>query len=202
MQPIQKFNGKRSGTRRRKMVNCDMAHPAKKAARGAEFDEERMREIVQFTARSLNTARPVPFGALIVNTQTGECLMRETNAVMRENDPSAHAETRTVRLACKKIKRPSLAGYTMYSTCEPCPMCMANALWARLDRVVYGATIADANRHCLQIHIPAKEVVRRADMRCMVEGPVLRELCNTLFTHPNMQKAFRSWSTSKAKPSK
>jgi tRNA(Arg) A34 adenosine deaminase TadA len=118
---------------------------------------------------------------------------------MRENDPSAHAETRTVRLACKKLRRPSLIGYTMYSTCEPCPMCMANALWARLDRVVYGATIADANRHCLQIHIHAKEVARRADMHCVVEGPVLRELCNTLFTHPNMQKAFRSWSTSKAK---
>lgn len=74
-------------------------------------------------------------------------------------------------------------------------MCMANALWARLDRVVYGATIADANRHCLQIQVPAKEVARRSDMRCVVEGPVLRELFNTLFTHPNMQKAFREWST-------
>ncbi len=63
-------------------------------------------------------------------------------------------------------------------------MCMANALWARLDRVVFGATIADANRHCLQIHIDAKEVARRSDMHCIVDGPVLRELCNTLFTHP------------------
>ena len=176
-----------------------MAHPATAVARAVETDEERMREIVRFTARSLETPHPVAFGALIVNTRTGERLMRATNAVMRENDPSAHAETRTVRLACRKLKRPSLAGYTMYSTCEPCPMCMANALWARLDRVVYGATIADANRHCMQIHIPAKEVARRADMRCVVEGPVLRDLCNTLFTHPNMQKAFRTWSTRKAK---
>ena len=117
--------------------------------------------------------------------------MRAINAVMPENDPSSHGELRTVRLACKKLKRTSLAGYTMYSTCEPCAMCMANALWARLDRVVFGATIADANRHCLQIQIPAKEVARRSDMPCVVVGPVLRELCNTLFTHPNMQKAFR-----------
>ncbi len=72
--------------------------------------------------------------------------MRAVNAVRREHDPSSHAETRTVRLACKKLKRTSLAGYTMYSTCEPCAMCMANALWAGLDRVVFGATIADANR--------------------------------------------------------
>jgi hypothetical protein len=63
--------------------------------------------------------------------------------------------------------------------------------------VVYGATIADANRFVRQILIDAKEIARRSDMQCIVEGPVLRELCVTLFTHPKMQKAFRSWSTRK-----
>jgi tRNA(adenine34) deaminase len=172
-----------------------MASAAAERIRVTRLDEERMRELYEFTARTLDTAHPVPFGALIVNTKTGEPLMRATNVVMRESDPSSHAEVRTVRLACKKLTSPRLTGYTLYSTCEPCPMCMANALWARLDRVVYGATIADANRHCLQIQVPAKEVARRSDMRCVVEGPVLRELFNTLFTHPNMQKAFREWST-------
>ena len=76
-------------------------------------------------------------------------------------------------------------------------MCMANALWARLDRVIYGATIADANRYCLQIQIPAAEVSRRSDMPCGVEGPLLRELCLSLFTHPSTQKAFLAWSTAK-----
>jgi tRNA(adenine34) deaminase len=179
-----------------------MALSASARSRVTAMDEGRMREIFKFTARSLKTARPVPFGALIVNTRTGERLMRATNAVMRESDPSAHAETRTVRLACKKLKRPSLAGFTMYSTCEPCAMCMANALWAGLDRVVFGATIEDANRFVLQIHISAREVARRSDMACIVDGPVLRELCNSLFTHPNMQKAFRAWSTSKDRSGK
>jgi tRNA(Arg) A34 adenosine deaminase TadA len=160
-------------------------------------DEERMREVYEFTARTMTTAYPAPFGALIVHTKSGDRLMRATNAVMRENDPSSHAEVRTVRLACRKLKRPALAGYTMYSTCEPCAMCMANALWAKLDRVVYGATIEDANRHCLQIHIPATEVAKRSDMTCVVEGPVLRELCYSLFTHPKMLKAFRKWSSRK-----
>ena len=166
------------------------------------LDEKCLRELVRFTARTLETAYPAPFGALIVNTKSGERLMRATNAVMRENDPSSHAEVRTVRLACKKLKCTSLAGYTMYSTCEPCPMCMANALWSRLDRVVFGATIADANRYCLQIQISAKEVAKRSDMHCVVEGPVLRDLCNTLVTHPNMQKAFRTWSTRNGSSSK
>lgn len=156
-----------------------------------------MTGLVRFTARSLTTKRPVPFGAIIVNTLTGEPLMRALNAVAPENDPSSHAEVRTVRKACKKLKSFSLAGYTMYSTCEPCPMCMASALWARLDRVVYGATIEDANRHCLQIHIPAKEVANRSDIPCVVEGPFLRDLCYTLFTHPNMKKAFATWSNRK-----
>ena len=115
-----------------------------------------MRDVYDFTARTLKPPSR-PFGALIVNTRTGERLMRATNAVMRgERSQLRTAKRRTVRLACKKLKRPSLAGYTMYSTCEPCAMCMANALWARLDRVVYGATIADASRHFLQIHIPAE----------------------------------------------
>jgi len=174
-----------------------MASPAAGRIRVTRLDELRMRELYRFTARTLETSRPVPFGALIVDSRTGEQLVRATNAVMRENDPSSHAELRAVRLAGKKLKSPKLAGYTMYSTCEPCPMCMANALWARLDRVVFGATIADAGRHCLQIHVPAKEIARRSDMNCRVEGPVLRELFNTLFTHPNMQKAFRSWSSRK-----
>jgi tRNA(Arg) A34 adenosine deaminase TadA len=153
-----------------------------------------MTALVAFTARSLKTASPVPFGALIVETATGKPLMRALNAVRREIDPSSHAEVRTVRKAAKKLKTPSLRGYTMYTTCEPCPMCMANALWAGLDRVVYGATIADAARHCRQIYVPSRELARRSDMECVVEGPVLRELCNTLFDHPNMQRVFATWN--------
>ena len=161
----------------------------------SKLDEDYMREICQFTARTLETEYPVPFGALIVNSRSGENVLRATNKVRRENDPSSHAELRAVRLACKKLKSISLAGCTMYSTCEPCPMCMANALWAGIDRIVYGATIADANRHCNQIHISASEVASRSDMPCVVNGPVLRELCNELFTHPNMQKTFRTWNS-------
>jgi tRNA(adenine34) deaminase len=156
-----------------------------------------MTGLVRFTARSFATASPVPFGAAIVHSGSGELLYRARNAVMRESDPSAHAELRTVRLASKKLGKPSLSGYTLYSTCEPCPMCMANALWAGLDRVVYGATIEDANRHCYQIQIPAEEVSRRSDMPCVVEGEVLRDECYLLFTDPRMLKAFRNWSTRK-----
>jgi tRNA(adenine34) deaminase len=166
---------------------------------GTNVDAERMAAIAAFTARSLRTERPRPFGASIIDTKTGEMLLRALNNVAGEWDPSAHAEVRAIRLATKRLKNLSLKGYTLYTTCEPCPMCMSTALWAGLDRVVYGATIADANRHCRQIQIPATEVAARSDMQCVVEGPVLRDECYALFTHPNMQRAFRLWSTRKRK---
>jgi len=163
----------------------------------AALDSERMRALAAWTMLSMKTESPNPFGCDIVHSQTGERLMRAMNAVAAENDPSAHAEVRTMRLACAKLKSPSLAGYTLYTTCEPCPMCMSDALWASVDRVVYGATIADANRFCKQIQIPATEVARRSDMVCVVQGPVEREACLELFTNPTMQAAFATWTSRK-----
>jgi tRNA(adenine34) deaminase len=166
-----------------------------RASLDSAADLDRMAVLAAFTLRSMRTNYPRPFGASIVHTQSGDTLLRALNAVMREFDPSAHAEVRAIRLATKRLKKVSLAGYTLYTTCEPCPMCMAAALWAGLDRVVYGATIEDANRHCNQIQIAATEVAARSDMRCIVDGPVLRDKCYELFTHPRMLKAFRLWST-------
>jgi tRNA(Arg) A34 adenosine deaminase TadA len=160
-------------------------------------DVEQMAATVAFTARSLSGSRPRPFGASIVHTNSGKLLLRALNRVAQEFDPSSHAEVRAIRLATKRLKKLSLAGYTLYTTCEPCPMCMSTALWAGIDRVVYGATIADANKHCRQIQIPAVEVAARSDMQCVVDGPVLRDESYALFTHPRMLQAFRLWSTRK-----
>ncbi len=157
------------------------------------MDEERMETLVAYTAGSMKTERPVPFGASIVHSKSGEVLLRALNAVAKEHDPSSHAEVRAIRRATKRLKNTSLAGYTLFTTCEPCPMCMSAALWAGLDRVVFGATIEDANRHCRQIHISAREVTERSDMRCEVVGPVLRDRCYTLFTDSNMLRVFAAW---------
>ena len=98
-----------------------------------------------------------------------------------------------MRLACAKLKSASLKGYTLYTTCEPCPMCMSDALWAGVDRVVYGATIEDANKYCNQIRISAREVVERSDMKCVVDGPVEEAKCVELFADPRMIKAMAAW---------
>lgn len=162
-------------------------------------DNEHMIALAAFTARSLETPTPRPFGAAIVHTKTGKLLLRALNDAHRQSDPSLHAEVRAIRLAARRLKSLSLAGYTLYTTCEPCPMCMSCALWADLDRVVYGATIEDASRHVNQIHIPATEVSKRSDMPIKVEGPIERETCYALFTHPNMLRAFKEWAKHRRK---
>jgi hypothetical protein len=91
----------------------------------------------------------------------------------------------------------SLKGHTLYTTCEPCPMCMAMALWAGIDRVVFGSTISDASRHCAQIYVPAKTLQRKSDMDCEVVGPVLRKECVALFEDPRMLSAMALWKKSR-----
>jgi len=162
-------------------------------------DLSRMRDLAKGTAAHLGKPTQTPFGSDIIGTATGERLLRRLNAVAREHDTTSHAEVRALRAATKKLKKLSLKGYTLYTTCEPCPMCMAAALWAGIDRVVFGATIDDAARHCNQIYTYAKDLVKKSDLQCEVVGPVARAECNALFEDPRMQAAIRLWKTTSAK---
>jgi tRNA(Arg) A34 adenosine deaminase TadA len=83
-----------------------------------------------------------PFAALVV--RDGEIIGRGTNVVTTMNDPTAHAEVTAIRRACNTADHFELTDCTLYSTCEPCPMCLGAAYWARLDRVYYAATREDA----------------------------------------------------------
>ena len=83
-----------------------------------------------------------PFGAVIV-TRDGRAF-DGVNRVTANNDPTAHAEVTAIRNACAALETFDLSGAVLYSSCEPCPMCLASALWARIDRVVYAADRHDA----------------------------------------------------------
>jgi guanine deaminase len=83
-----------------------------------------------------------PFGAVIV--ADGKIIARGWNKVTSANDPTAHAEVTAIRAACRKLKTFQLRDCVLYSSCEPCPMCLAACYWARLDRLVYAASRADA----------------------------------------------------------
>lgn len=178
--------------------NAEEPNANTSAKAGLTDDQQRMRDLAAWTALTFDTPKPVPYGAEIVHTQSGQRLTRATNAVRQQHDPSAHAEVRTIRLACNALKSYSLRGYTLFTTCEPCPMCMSCSLWAGLDRIVYGATIVDAEAFGHQILIPAAEIVKRSDMKCTVDGPVEHEVCLALFTNPKMQRVFEKWKQGKS----
>ncbi|GAB4583035.1 nucleoside deaminase [Nocardia sp. NPDC127526] len=83
-----------------------------------------------------------PFGALIV--KDGEIVALGNNRVTATLDPTAHAEVSAMRAACKQLNTFSLEGCVLITSCEPCPMCLSSALWARVDRIVYAADRHDA----------------------------------------------------------
>src|ERR1035437_4060860 len=85
-----------------------------------------------------------PFGAVIV--RDGRILGEGVNTVTTAHDPTAHGEVNAIRAACKALGTFSLAGCQLYTSCEPCPMCLAAAYWARIDGLYYGASAADAAR--------------------------------------------------------
>jgi guanine deaminase len=85
-----------------------------------------------------------PFGAVVV--RDGVLLSTGQNRVTRDLDPTAHAEVQAIRAACAEVGDHSLAGCVLYTSCEPCPLCVSACLWARLDRVVYAADRHDAAR--------------------------------------------------------
>jgi tRNA(adenine34) deaminase len=148
-------------------------------------DAEIIRGLAQVTRAGFSGGHPSPFGSLIVDSRTRRLLTRKLNQVVPESDPTCHAEVRAIRFAAKKIGKPSLKGYTLYSTCEPCPMCMTACLWAGLDRVVYGTVVRPPDSpHPPLFNYSAKEFAKRSRFKCIVDGPVEEPLCRALVDDP------------------
>lgn len=106
-------------------------------------DKKYMRLAVQEAAKNLKNLSGGPFGACIV--KGNKILALKRNTVLK-NDASAHAEINAIRAASRKIRSFDLSGCTIYSTTEPCPMCFSAIHWARIDRIVYGTSIAEAKK--------------------------------------------------------
>ncbi len=104
--------------------------------------EEFLREAVRLSIENVQTGQGGPFGALIV--QNGQIIARGQNRVTQSLDPTAHAEVSAIRAACQALGTFVLSGCVLYTSCEPCPMCLAAAYWARVDAVYFAATQTDA----------------------------------------------------------
>jgi tRNA(Arg) A34 adenosine deaminase TadA len=111
-----------------------------RAAPNPEF----LRRAIRLATENVLNGAGGPFGAVIV--RDGKIIAEGVNTVTGANDPTAHAEVNAIRAAAKALGAFSLAGCQLYTSCEPCPMCLAAAYWARIDAIYFGASAADAAR--------------------------------------------------------
>jgi tRNA(Arg) A34 adenosine deaminase TadA len=101
-----------------------------------------MRMAIDLAENNVVQGQGGPFGAVIV--KDGMVIARSANKVVPTNDPTAHAEVSAIRLACQELETFNLEGCVIYTSCEPCPMCLGAIYWARIDHIYYANTKADA----------------------------------------------------------
>lgn len=106
-----------------------------------EQDKTFMREAIRLADESVKNGGG-PFGAVIVKDD--EIIAKSSNSVTLDNDPTAHAEVNTIRMACRKLGSFDLSGCVIYTSCEPCPMCLGAIYWSHLSAVYYGNDRKDA----------------------------------------------------------
>lgn len=108
-----------------------------------EKDKEYMREAIKLSIEHMQNGDGGPFGCIITDKQ-GKIIARGWNQVLVSKDPTAHAEVMAIREACRYLGAYQLEGCTVYTTCEPCPMCLGAIYWARPEKVFYANTSKDA----------------------------------------------------------
>jgi tRNA(Arg) A34 adenosine deaminase TadA len=149
------------------------------AAGGAGRDEQFMDLAVEVARQGIEAGQ-TPFGAVIV--LDGRVVAASYNTVWRDVDPTAHAEINGLRHASGSLKSIDLSGGSIYTTCEPCPMCLAAIHWAKLDRVVFGAAIEDAAAAGFrELRISARKMVELGGLSLQVVSGVRRAECARLF---------------------
>ena len=132
-----------------------------------------MREAIRLSREGCAAGEGGPFGAVIVETATGRAVGRGCNRVLSTNDPTAHAEVVAIREASHALGRFHLDGCQLFASCEPCPMCLAAAYWARIDRIWYANAREDAAAIGFQDESLYAELAAPLDRRTM---PLVRLL--------------------------
>ncbi len=105
-------------------------------------DEDFMHEAIRLSFETMRSNTGGPFGAIVV--KDGKIIARGFNRVLETNDPTAHAEVVAIREACKALNNFQLTGCIIYTSCEPCPMCLAAIYWARPEKIFFANTKQDA----------------------------------------------------------
>ena len=143
--------------------------------------EELMRKAIELSVKNVAEGGG-PFGAVIA--RNGEIVATGVNRVTDEHDPTAHAEVSAIRAACRKLNTFDLSGCEIYTSCEPCPMCLGAIYWAHLDRMYYGNNQHDAAEIGFDDAFTYEEIALK---------PEERRLAPTRLLPEEAIKAFEAW---------
>lgn len=143
-----------------------------------------MRAAIRISLAKMRDNHGGPFGAVVV--RRGKIVGRGWNQVTSTNDPTAHAEVSAIRAACQRLKTFRLDDCELYTSCEPCPMCLAAIYWARCRRVYFGNTRSDAARIDFDDDFIYREIARPVARRKIPMKQLLRD---------EAQTAFAEWKT-------
>lgn len=147
-----------------------------------------MARAIQLSMDNVRSGLGGPFGAVVV--KDGAIIGEAANQVTSTNDPTAHAEVVAIRVACQKLGAFDLAGCEIYTSCEPCPMCLGAIYWARLARVYFANGDADASRIGFDDSLIYREIAQPHSKRKIPMVQIMRD---------EALEAFRAWE---AKPDK
>ena len=147
----------------------------------SEMDKAFMQRAIDLSIENVDGGGG-PFGAVIV--RDGEIIATGVNRVTANNDPTAHAEVNAIRAACSKVASFKLTGCTIYTSCEPCPMCLSAIYWAGISRIFYGNTKEDAEAIHFGDKFIYEEIDRESSSRSIPTRMMMRE---------QALRAFRAW---------
>lgn len=138
-----------------------------------------MREAIRLSIDNVKSGNGGPFGAVVV--KNGKIIARGSNQVTSSNDPTAHAEVVAIREACKVLGTFQLDGCEIYTSCEPCPMCLGAIYWARPDKIYYANSKEDAAAIAFDDQFIYEEIARPIGERQLFTQQMLRDEALTAF---------------------
>ncbi|ACK73423.1 CMP/dCMP deaminase zinc-binding [Gloeothece citriformis PCC 7424] len=149
----------------------------------SNINDQFMAEAIALSFEGMRLGEGGPFGAVIV--KEGKIIAKGYNQVISSNDPTAHAEVVAIRHACQVLQNFDLKGCELYTSCEPCPMCLGAIYWARLDKIYYGNSKIDAAKIGFDDNFIYQELERSIDKRQL---PMMQIMSEEAF------KAFQEWA--------
>ena len=147
-----------------------------------------MQEAIRLSIANVEEGKGGPFGAIVV--KDGKIIARGVNRVTTNNDPTAHAEVVAIREACKFLNTFQLDGCEIYTSCEPCPMCLGAIYWARLDKLFYANSKEDAANIQFDDQFIYEEIAKPVAERKLFTRQILRD---------EALEAFDKWAKSTTK---